>query len=496
MKRVVGCLLACWFLSGCSGSGDDFSYDFFPASNFKAENVTLNCPSGDCPQGVGMLVFPVRSWRTAGFIRCTATLVSPTQILTNAHCDHVGKAYALQGVFILPVAGGKEILPVVSSSFKERGKRFGVDHDIAILNLGSVSSHTPRSISRKIPSGMDKLVTYVVNPRYRNADIHNYNIDKLDCTTQRHVLFNASGSVDRGLGLSLFGCRLVGGNSGAGVFQAGNLDEVQAVVHTQWLFHSGPEPVMELRQEFLRFFIEAPEWMSADYGMAERVQCTDIPGFGQSSEKCKPVDFDRSLGEPYRRALHVEVNRWYTSMNQTLRASGIEWTLVPVKADYRESKESTLKPAAILVPKPFCRFAPGVPINIPFPVLRLGLIGDLTARADVLTSRKLRVSLTALVEDTAMFSFQVSEGAEFKSKDFEPVILSSQDQKTYHELTTAGKVGKLPPCGTFSRDQARAAALAAVSSIKESGPDYSDRRKVVGSDASGATFAAGIKSGF
>lgn len=342
MKRILGVLLAT--MVGCGGhSSQDQSVSV--NTEWTPNSVQLSCPTGDCPEGVGLVLFVEHGDDGYVLYRCTATLISATAILTNAHCgkklNHIGKSY------FFTLARGKTIVRDLGENLSELSDHTeGEGRDHAFYSLKeAVTEITPRKISRKAPRDQSKLVAYVVNEPDESGRFEKFNIDRRECSTEKSIAVVDQGSKDHGVALALFGCDIRLGNSGSPVFADGDFTTVQMLVHSRVFgasvdTHLGP------------YFLEAPSFITKSHGIAERLYCQNLFGETRAAEECPHESSKKEISRIFGAGLSRTADRWWrdNSKTRTLTWTADLFALAPQNGSFR----ADLHHGVVFVPRPLC----------------------------------------------------------------------------------------------------------------------------------------------
>ncbi len=448
MRHLVFLGVLVFGLSACTEHLERVPADWQPSA------VRLHCASGDCPAGTGLVLFVTK--RNFGFelFRCSGTLISGETLLTNAHCDQTGKP-GVRGYFILPsVAGAPQFAEISGRDFNVKGKQSGLDRDLAILRLKTKLDTAPRKISRTIPAKMDSLVTYVVNRGAGRAG-YDFNLEKRTCRTLKSMPLYGGGTEQNHVGLALLDCELRKGNSGAAAFLPDDLDEIQAVLNTVWKFTPDNDDYRQVRG----LFFDLPAYFNTGYAMAERVQCQPIAGQSAPDLLCPAVDFERTVGDPFRAAVAKEVEKRLAGMDPT---GDLIWTteIFSVKMDGSA-------PAVILAPKPFCvQSTKGRAQNLKVSYLKLGLMPDGSARTAALSEDPLQVTVTGTDGGNILVKYDrksMHEGA--GAIHFKP-----GDRIKYVQLASPSSIQRIPQCDADSFNEAKALSLKNIHAITVQDP--------------------------
>ena len=166
-------------LSACGGHQADKTN---VGLGWSPQNVRISCPSGDCPDATGALIIGRRTYNGYWIGRCTATLIAPDTIITNAHCDD--DFGDLRYAWFITRHG---ISNVTAKTYEYIGAVSGIDRDLAIFKLGRAMPGHPKSIARKIPARMDRLIAYVIDQSYGDDDFTSLDLNKRSCRVDRTV---------------------------------------------------------------------------------------------------------------------------------------------------------------------------------------------------------------------------------------------------------------------------------------------------------------------
>lgn len=422
--------------------------------NWKPESVSLNCPSGECPSGTGMLLFLRREKRAMRIVHCTATMISENTILTNDHCD-LTKQPATKGYFFTRDGERTVFAQITGEYFKTKGRFSGLDRDLAVLQLAKDMPLQPRKIARKIPVQMNSLVGFVAN----RQSFGHYSLDKITCNTKDKMAFYGGGVAENHTGLALFDCSVIPGNSGAALFTPDNYNDIQVVVNTVWKFYSG----MGEASQVSSLFLEEPEYLRSGYAMGERVHCQEIKGQASPEIKCPAVDFERTLGDPFRAAITQELQKRITRAQVN---TDIIWTTEVFSVQMRTEQKGHTVPAVILAPKAYClRSRKGVAQDLKFTYLKIGLIKDGTARTRLIAEDRMQVMVTGSSHGNVELMFSVTPVA--KNSDF---AFRPKDRIRFTDLASPASVNRIPACDSKSADEAAVITLNNVNAIKIADP--------------------------
>lgn len=457
LRRGLGLIAVVLVLSACGRQDDKVKV----SDGWRPEQVTITCPTGDCPQGIGVLVFLKTTdygwYRVRSMSRCTATLISSTSVLTNSHCGRMENGYD-EAYFIANRPGGSpQVARVGALVFDHSTRSIGIDRDISIFNLNVAMAAAPRSISRHIPEHMEEMVAFVINEGY-SSDHTAFVLDKRVCRTEKRVSLYAAGVDDKKVGLALFDCDIQRGNSGSGVYTKDDFTHIQALLNSVYAYSSAAgNTIGRLRALFID---EGPAYLSGQHAMAERIHCLDVPGFPAPLEKCAMADLKKTVGDPFREAVKKEAERWLSS-----RAAGgdVQWTLEAFAGEIGFSLLGPAKQGAVLVPRPVCLNGNGGRINLEISYLQLGLQKDglavtrahKTDRKEMRLARKgpeVKVSVSSARDD--FYSYRGLRD-EFMVKD----------RPRFTLLTEGTQTLQLPPCDAVSAQAAYEAAMKSIDSL-------------------------------
>lgn len=340
MKHIVGILLAT--MIGCGGHR---SQDQSVTKGWTPSAVQLFCPTNDCPDGVGLALFVEHSDEGDVLYRCTATLISPATILTNAHCGK--KLNRISASYFFGFAHGRTIVREVGENLSELSDHTeGEGRDHAFYSLKeAITEIVPRKISRKPPDDQSKLVAYVVNEPDESGRFEKFSIDRRECGTEKSIAVVGQGSKDHGVAIALFGCDIRFGNSGSPVFADGDYTTVQMLVHSRVFGasvdnHLGP------------YFLEAPSFITRSHGIAERLYCQDLFGEARPFEECPHESSKKEISRIFSEGLARLSDRWQRDNSKT---RSLTWTadlfaLAPQNGSFR----ADLHHGALFVPRPLC----------------------------------------------------------------------------------------------------------------------------------------------
>jgi len=418
------------------------------------EQVQIQCPSGDCPDAAGALIFVKNTGYGYSISRCTATLIGADTILTNAHCDDKIPDYTA-AYFILP---GPVVGRVTQKIYEALGEISGLERDLAIFKLNRTMPAIPRKISRHIPERMDKLVAYVINQDYWDSDFTSLVLDKRTCRIDKTMPLFGGGADDKTLGLALFDCEIKPGNSGSAVYTPEDTSSIQALVNTLWQLGSVKNRTVE---KIRGLFFEQPEFLQKNYGMAERLHCSTVPFQVAPTQLCQRVNFDVTVGQKFREALSFRVDQWFAALPAS---DPIEWTLEVAEGEVREwSALFETKPAVQLVPHPFCLRGEAAPVTVRMPLLRLGLLSVGAAEARMLSEDEITAQFLPLPGGALAMQLTKKRA----TSHMQPTFTAAQTIKDrYQKITASSQRLQLPTCGPAARLEARLKAMDAVNAVK------------------------------
>lgn len=429
-----------WFLLLALGLTACSKRDRLPLK-WKPEHMQLSCPSGECPEGTGLVIFVKKQKRDFKMVHCTGTMVASNQVLTNSHCDFVHEP-GFQGYFFTNDGKGTVFAPVNGDAFRVKGKISGLERDLAILNLSRSLSGRPRKIARKIPRQMETLTGFVAN----RASENHYTLDKRECKTIPKMPLYGGGAADENTGIALFECDIKKGNSGAAFFVPGHLDEVQVVVNTVWKFGAGKEDTDMLEA----FFLVLPSYFRRGYAMGERVHCQSIKGWHEPEGSCSPVDFEKTVSRPFRAAITAEVLK-----RQKKQTGSIVWTTEVFSVKAVDDAYNFRRPAVVLAPRALCyRGGRNIPQELSFNYFRVGLYPDGHAGTKLMAEDRMSVSSSLTSSGNVRLVFVKNPVA--SARDF---VFRDGDQEKFRALSSPGSVHQLPLCGNDPETEAAEIAL-------------------------------------
>jgi len=436
-------------LSACGGKQSDKAD---VGLGWTPQTVKVTCPTGDCPDAAGVLILGRRGGRGYELSRCTATMIAPDTIITNAHCDDKIPDYS-HAYFIKSGPSGQSsvVANVVRKTYDKKGAMSGIDRDLAIYKLDRAMPGVPKNISRHIPARMDQLISYVIDQTYWDTDFQSFDLNKRVCNTKPRMALFAGGTEDKSLGVALFGCTVKPGNSGSAVYVPGDMQNIQGLINTLWTFSTtNTDEVEKLRA----LFFETPEFMKNDYGMAERLHCADFPDQAPPAEYCTRVTMESSVAEKFRTAVRSRVDQLLNSVARG--PGGIQWTFETIAGEMDSGYGgSTRFPAVFLIPIPFCTKSNVTTVSLNAPYFRMGLLDGAGADARALYHDELSLGL-----QPRMGGLEIrSNWRRGTGRPFSP---SSVMRPRHAELTANYRSQDVPVCTQFSSTEARDEAMESV----------------------------------
>ncbi len=340
-------------------------------------SISLVCNAAKCPPQVGLLIFVTSENQMIYFSRCTASLIAPDKIITNAHCDqHASK----EGYFITQKINGKHRqIKIKDLSFKQykqevpsEKKNSPGEIDLAIFTLEeeiSAQEITPFDLPNQETPSFGTLYSYVVNEG--KAD-NNFVIDEKICSPQRHEIFfpfNFSENPDTFLVLN---CEIEAGNSGSPVLASRTSTTIEALVAS----HSSRKTTQKHYQDNYG----RPPFLYEDYGYMEatNIRCANLNDGQPIIPSCTPTN-------------HQEINRRFNEYVQSkfdlLKSRQLE------DADRRSFKyeaypyrlKNTLSPddQYVIFHIPTCRIHAEEPESVPFIIEEVEFVYDSLARVEI-----------------------------------------------------------------------------------------------------------------
>ncbi|MGZ3721794.1 MAG: trypsin-like serine protease, partial [Bdellovibrionales bacterium] len=339
---------------GCGDSENNGRHDGALTADlavWSPDSVNVRCPSKDCPEGIGAVVFAQATGGGFRLQRCTATLITPEKILTNSHC---GKSLRYDRAYFFVRKNGQTVRYALASRIFDReegaGIEAGMGPDLAIFTLSdTVTGIKPRNLGRKIPSDIKELTGFKINEPGRSL-FQNFTLEKDKCTTIPKQALFGGGSEERNIGLALFGCTIVRGNSGSPLFANGNWDDIQVVVNSSYPFQS--QSGMPFLSKLESLFEVRPVYFSENFAMGNRVHCMEIEGFAAPEALCTRASIDTQI----RRSFESSTVKIYQERLNELNADpsaiwGIRVFDVKVR---KTSFDPNPKPGIVMIPYPIC----------------------------------------------------------------------------------------------------------------------------------------------
>lgn len=191
-----------------------------PIEVFNLAEVEVACPSGDCPEGVGVLLFLEKT--DVGFIlhRCTAFLSAPNEIISNGHCFE--ESYG-EGYFFTQKKSFSKIAKIENKTIGA-----GASPDAAVFELETaLKKIQPLKPARGAQVAYQNLTGYF-SAAQGDSQIK-LKLEKVQCVVHRHdqeFPFNLSEAPDV---LRAFDCYGAKGNSGGPLFANGDFTTVEAI---------------------------------------------------------------------------------------------------------------------------------------------------------------------------------------------------------------------------------------------------------------------------
>lgn len=309
----------------------------------------MKCPSADCPEGVGVVVFVQDTKRGYRIQRCTATAIEADQILTNGHC---GKDLAYNRAYFFTLANGQTKNVEVGERIFDREEGYGLESgmaaDLAIFHLKQrLTAVHPRRLARKIPPNMQTLVAYMANDP--NTKFQDFTIDKSTCSTVPHQVLFGGGSSENNVGLALFNCPVAHGNSGSPLFLPDNLEDIQVVVNSSYPF--GTPKAQPFVRHLLAYFVQPPRFIHENFGMGNRVHCMDVEGQPKSEEVCSRMTFETSFRSHFESGTEKIARERLNQLNA--ESSSVLWgvRVFPIRVEHLGSAPAQ---GIALIPYPIC----------------------------------------------------------------------------------------------------------------------------------------------
>jgi hypothetical protein len=323
-------------------------YDYRP-------DVNVRCASGDCPQGVGVLLISGLAIDGQTKLintylgRCTATLVNDHQVLANSHC----KADLLtvdSATFYVNSADGSKTL-ARDLETKATVDMFTSDllfpEDLAVWNLSQpLTGVQARTVSRRIPADMSTMVAYVSNADEaadKTDPLHyHFVIEKRTCSTQEHVSVMDWGRADDNWKVALFGCEIRHGNSGSPVFAAGDFSTIQLVLSAI----ANDQGLQNLGVKYAPYLTGAPPpYLTGFFAASERLQCLPLTGWPTPEHLCSGR---RRESVEYATLVRSKMEEFYRQPS----SGRVLWGLRAVAAEL--SEKSDPKKGVLLLPYAIC----------------------------------------------------------------------------------------------------------------------------------------------
>ncbi len=191
------------------------------SSSFSLE---MNCPSGDCPEYVG-LIMDMTGEEGAYF--CTGSLFNEDHILTNSHClRSFLKSSSCEdlGIFFKNKKGDveayvcSEIIHVNDTGTTGNPLKMVYEKDYGVFKISAKPKLENLNIkNKKILSDRDEVVAYVTRPEDLQDDpnVLKIGISKLECHYLETTYFTPGNEGHLSPFMALDGCEVKGGNSGS-----------------------------------------------------------------------------------------------------------------------------------------------------------------------------------------------------------------------------------------------------------------------------------------
>jgi hypothetical protein len=446
MLKDLIALFVVLLLSACGGKQADKTD---VGLGWSPQNVRITCPSGDCPDATGALIIGRRTYNGYRIGRCTATLIAADTIITNAHCDD--DFGDLSYAWFITRNG---IANVTAKTYEYIGAVSGIERDLAIFKLNRAMPGHPKSVSRKIPARMDRLIAYVIDQSYGDGDFTALDLNKRSCRVERTVPLIGGGYDDKTLGLAVFDCEVKHGNSGSAMYVPDDMENIQALMNTLWNWNEvGGRSGLSAKN----LFLETPAFMKSEYGMAERLQCASIPGFAEPEELCTKLDADATTGAKLREALAAKAERWLQSLASG--AGGVEWTLETVDGELSEGYFMTASNrAAALIPVPYCFTGEPQTATLRVPYFRLGLLSVGAGEARLVSEKEVSMRFARQSSGKTVVS-AVWRDLNYERSRFRA---SREAAARHNELTGTYRTLEIPKCTYAARLEARQKAIDGV----------------------------------
>lgn len=418
------------------------------------KNVKVECTSSHCPAS-GVLIFLKKNWWGYELSRCTATAISSTTILSNAHCGDRGQNY--DGSYFVLAGQRPFVANVVARAFElqednhvDKGN-ISAGRDVAIFKLDRVLPVQPARIAREIPSKIDSLEGYVINQNPEDSSFEKFVLEKRQCRVEKRVPPIGGGSDDRNVSLALFDCPIIPGNSGGAFFLPGDTTEIQVLVNSRW----------NILGNYLRqLFFDTPKFLKDSYAVAERIHCVEMPQLPPPKELCIHSDSMSAATNDFRAALIARMDQWFATQNNS--NSVMEWTADFIEGEMANSlsfsfSKSPEEPIIALIPKPFCIRGPIREDSIQasyFFKLGYGRTGEMETRE--IFEKRVHYHFDGAGKENILMSME-----SISIEHFDKMFLSARNRRDdYQRLLQPIQNLHLPICDADARVQARQRALA------------------------------------
>lgn len=370
--QVCGCMynyaasifLSAFTIAVLAGCGDVESATERTGPNYvvnlpswSPDAVKIRCPSGDCPEGVGTVIFAQSTAHGNRLQRCTATLISADRVLTNSHC---GKSLRYDRAFFFVLRGEQTVRYPLRSRIYDReegaGIEAGMGPDLAIFTLADmVTGVKPRAVGRHMPRETREFTGFKINEPGR-ALFQNFTLEKDKCTTIPKQALFGGGAEENNIGLALFGCTIVRGNSGTPLFANGNWDEVQVVVNSSYPFQT--QSGVPFLNKLDALFEQRPVYFSENFAMGNRVHCMDIDGLPSPDLLCRRA----TVGAEIRKSFESSAVKIYRDRLGELNTDPtVIWGLRVYDVKVRKNlADINPRPGIVMIPYPVCVRAEGV----------------------------------------------------------------------------------------------------------------------------------------